>query len=58
MAPLFIKNTHENAASPNLAAGQQKLVGPTKQNRFFLLYQTLICVAVDEPHPRPHYQTA
>jgi hypothetical protein len=34
-APLFIKNTHENAASPNLAAGQQKLVGPTKQNHFF-----------------------
>jgi len=43
--------------SSNPAAGQQKLVGPAKQNQFCLLYQTLICVAASEPHSQPHYQT-
>jgi hypothetical protein len=40
----------------NPAAGQQKLVGSTKQNQFCLLYQILICVAAGEPHPQSHYQ--
>jgi hypothetical protein len=33
------------------------LVGPTKQNHFFFLYQTLIRVAAGEPHLQPQYQT-
>ena len=41
----------------NPAAGQQKLVGPTKQNQFCFIYQTLKCVAAGEHHPQPHYQT-
>jgi len=27
-------------------------VGPIKQNHFFLLYQTLICVIAGESHPQ------
>jgi hypothetical protein len=51
------KNNHESCFS-NPAAEQQKLVGPTKQNQFCFLYQTIKCVAAGEPHSQPHYQTA
>jgi hypothetical protein len=55
------KNNHEKQQKccfSNPAVGQQKLVGPTKQNQFCFLYQTLKCVVTGEPHPQPHYQTA
>jgi hypothetical protein len=33
------------------------LVGSTSINLCFFLNQTVISVAANEPHPRPHYQT-
>jgi len=46
-----------NAASPKLAAPSLFLVGPTTIMHFFLLNQTILCVAAGEPHPQPSYQT-
>jgi hypothetical protein len=55
----FFKNTHEKQnCFSNPAAGQQKLVNPTNQNQFYLLYQTLICVAAAKLHSQPHYPIA
>jgi len=39
------------------AAQSLILVGPTGIKHFFLLYQTVLCMAAGEPHPQPHYQT-
>jgi hypothetical protein len=55
IAPLFTEHALLFLKNTNPAAGQQKLVGSTKQNQFCLLYQILICVAAGEPHPQSHY---
>jgi hypothetical protein len=60
MASLFIRNPHEkqqNVASPKPAARLQGWWVLPSKITFFFLYQTLICVAADEPHPQPQYQT-
>ena len=48
----------QGAASCKPVAVPQLVVGPTNQKMFFLLYQTIIVVAVGEPHPQPQYQRA
>jgi hypothetical protein len=40
------------AASTKLAVPSLFLVGPTTIKHFFLLNQTVLCVAAGEPHPR------
>jgi len=46
----------ENAASIKPTVPSLFLVGPTTIKHFFLLNQTVLCVAVGEPHPQPRYQ--
>jgi hypothetical protein len=60
MAPLLWFLPHkkqQNDAFTKPAVPSLFLMGPTTIKNFFLLNQTVLCVAAGEPHAQPRYQT-